>query len=239
MSTKVLGYICVRNAGDGRTNDATAQRAALENHAQRNGFTLQAIFTDDADTARIAWFDRPGGRQLADQLCKGSHVIVADPAAICNKLSDLLGIILDFQARGITLHLLGLTLKNGSEISLSTSGELGEMILNVLRMMVSMAKNNRSENVSEALREKKRQGKKHSRYAGYGFRWRRGKREADPQEQTIIADIVEWREKGFSWHEIAAHLLRCKIVAATGREWSPSRVRRAYVAELQRRAIVE
>jgi hypothetical protein len=96
--------------------------------------------------------------------------------------------------------------------------------------------------IAEGMARKKEEGRRYCRdAAGYGFKWKRGKRVPDETEQAVIAKIVEWREKiGCSWYEIAAHLLHCGVtVGSTGREWSPSRVRRAYLAELQRRAIVE
>lgn len=48
-----------------------------------------------------------------------------------------------------------------------------------------------------------------------------------------MARIVELRQLGKSWNGIASELLRAKVVARTGREWSASRVRRAYFAELR------
>src|SRR5262245_14121455 len=81
--------------------------------------------------------------------------------------------------------------------------------------------------------EKKEAGLKYCRYAGYGFRWFRGRRVPDEQEQKVIAQIVERRQQGHSWYRIAAHLLRHRIRTAAGQEWSASRVRRAYFAHLR------
>jgi hypothetical protein len=50
-----------------------------------------------------------------------------------------------------------------------------------------------------------------------------------------MARIVELRNLGKSWEGIALELLRSKVVARTGREWSVSRVKRAYLAEVQLR----
>jgi len=54
----------------------------------------------------------------------------------------------------------------------------------------------------------------------------------DKTERQVMAKIVELRKLGNSWQQIALTLLRDKIVARTGQEWSVSRVRRAYFAEL-------
>src|SRR5262249_26768505 len=86
---------------------------------------------------------------------------------------------------------------------------------------------------------KKKRGLKHCRYAGYGFKWGgpkdQQKRVGDQEEGAGMSQIVEWREAGWSWYRIAARLLRNRVVTADGREWSVSRVRRAYLAELRRR----
>jgi hypothetical protein len=74
-----------------------------------------------------------------------------------------------------------------------------------------------------------------NQHPGYGFRLvgspghRRGV--VDEQERRVMAMIVELRKQGKSWEGIAFELLRAKIVARTGQEWSVSRVRRAYFAE--------
>lgn len=233
----LFGYICPQNARGGRTNDKAAQRAALDNYCNSNGFTLYTIFVESAEfpSISIPWHERPAGRQLARQLKEGSHVI-ASAASIFTTVTDLLSVVRDFNERGIVLHFSGFKLKNGLEIPLSTHGEASEALLIALLAMASLTANNRGEAVSEGMREKKRQGKKHCRHAGYGFLWRCGKREVHLKEQAVMAKIVEWREKGFSWYGIAAHLLHHRILTADRREWSTSRVRRAYISEMKRRA---
>lgn len=83
--------------------------------------------------------------------------------------------------------------------------------------------------------EKKQQGRRYCRYAGYGYRWSRGRRVPDPQEASTIGRIVTMRDdNGLSWYAIAAQLLREHVVTRNGREWSPARVRRAYLAKCVR-----
>ena len=53
----------------------------------------------------------------------------------------------------------------------------------------------------------------------------------DPNEQAAIALMVTWREQeNLSWPAIALRLLRQKFRTKDGREWSPQRCRRAYLA---------
>src|SRR5262249_60950915 len=73
---------------------------------------------------------------------------------------------------------------------------------------------------------------------GYEWKGREGKHRRAPNayEQAVMAKIHEWRFSGYSFYQIAAHLLRHGVPTADGREWSPSRVRRAWLAALRQRA---
>jgi hypothetical protein len=75
-----------------------------------------------------------------------------------------------------------------------------------------------------------RNGLKYCRYAGYGFRWFRGRRVADPGEQAVMAQIVAWKEAGWSFRRIAVELMVRRVKTPGGTEWSTDRVRRAYRA---------
>jgi hypothetical protein len=74
-------------------------------------------------------------------------------------------------------------------------------------------------------------------YAGYGFKLRgpRGRRTKvqDPKEQEVMRWIVEQRQAGSTWERIYFDLLRRHVRTRAGREWSVSRIRRAYAAEIQ------
>lgn len=72
---------------------------------------------------------------------------------------------------------------------------------------------------------------------GYGYRLLGSKgnrrRVADGAERSVMERIVEYRRTGASWSQIASRLFREGVEAKTGREWSPSRVRRGYLAALE------
>src|SRR5690349_11907521 len=76
-----------------------------------------------------------------------------------------------------------------------------------------------------------------NQHAGYGYRLTGPKgcrrRVPDLAEQAVIARIVDLRQAGTCWEQIALTLLRERITAKTGREWSISRIRRAYDAATQ------
>jgi DNA invertase Pin-like site-specific DNA recombinase len=227
---EVLGYICSRTARVEQDGEALAQRERIEAYAKDHALLLHSIIVDSAQFSQIAWFERPSGQRLASLLEPGSQVIVCNLETIGLKLVDLLSIIENFNERGIVLTIIDLPATKNGLTSLSTTGEMGELCANVLRMMTTLATMNRSDAVSEGMQDRKHRGRKHCHYAGYGHHWRYGKRKVHSEEQETIAKIVVWREQGFSWNEIAARLLRHRVLTADGREWSASRVRRAYLS---------
>jgi DNA invertase Pin-like site-specific DNA recombinase len=237
----IVGYTCPQNLAKNGLTDEDSQRAALDDYCKQNSLALSSNFRDDVGAASTPWLERPAGRQLASQLGKGSQVVVADAAVVYTSAADLLSIIHSFQARGIVLHFARFQLPGNERASLSTADEaMREALTTALTASCSFSRL-RGEAIAEGMARTREEGRRHCRdAAGYGFKWKRGKRVPDETEKAVIAKIVQWREvMGCSWYEIAAHLLHCGVtVGSTGREWSPSRVRRAYLTDLQRRAIV-
>src|SRR5262249_3786186 len=70
---------------------------------------------------------------------------------------------------------------------------------------------------------KKEAGLKYCRYPGYGYRWFRGRRVPDEYERMVMGKIVDWKQAGYSWYQIAAHLFQLGVRTRNGSEWSPSR----------------
>jgi hypothetical protein len=73
-------------------------------------------------------------------------------------------------------------------------------------------------------------------HPGYGFKLRGPKghrtKVADLHEQQVMRWIVEQRQAGWTWERIYLDLSRRGERTRAGREWSVSRIRRAYAAEV-------
>jgi hypothetical protein len=74
-------------------------------------------------------------------------------------------------------------------------------------------------------------------HPGYEFKLRGPKghrtKVPDPKEQQVMRWIVEQRQAGWTWERIYLDLLRRGERTRAGREWSMSRIRPAYAAEVQ------
>jgi hypothetical protein len=81
--------------------------------------------------------------------------------------------------------------------------------------------------------DKKALGLKYCALPPLGFKWSRGRKVADLREQQVMAAIVERRQAGLSWHDIAVQLLYQGIRTPAGRDFSVSRVRRCDAAALR------
>jgi DNA invertase Pin-like site-specific DNA recombinase len=186
---------------------------------------LNELFEDRAETADTPWLDRPEGKRLLATARADDEVIVVRGGRTFTSYEDLASSVCNLWEKGVTLHVVGL---DGMPI-LSTA-EDGARVVQTLQNVAAFAASSRSEAIRVGILERKLQRRRHARYAGYGHKWQRGKRVVDSHEQFIISEIRRLREEGRSWHQIATHLLYLGETTATGAEWSPARVRRAWFA---------
>jgi DNA invertase Pin-like site-specific DNA recombinase len=229
-----FGYCFRAPAAFRASPTAEEQLAIIRIYCEGRSLDLVKCFIEQADSVTTPWLKRPAGQQLAACLTPGSQVVVA---RICATGLDLIRVIGEWAERSITLHMATQQGPHGAGMSRSTSGMTGDKLVPILRAMRELNRSGRSEAVSEGMRARKAAGVKYCRYPGYGFKWGGPtgleRRKPDVDEQGIMARIVEWKRAGFSWYQIARHLLRNRMVTPAGREWSPSRVRRAYFAAVR------
>ena len=107
--------------------------------------------------------------------------------------------------------------------------------LTVIRMVRLLLRE--AERARNREKRKKKASTRTTFWPGYGYRWGQNGREPDAGEQATIARIAEMRGSGMSFYRIAAQLMVDRVMTAAGREWSPARVRRAYLATHSRRSL--
>jgi DNA invertase Pin-like site-specific DNA recombinase len=208
------------------------QRALVDRFCAERGLVLSGIFEDDSGARDTAWLARPAGLDLGAKLKAGDEVVVAGLEAVFSSRRELLQCLRRLQERGIAVHFAAFTAKVPVPISLR--GAMAGAILRTIEAFAALDSRRRGESIREALRSRRIWARRYTNYAPYGFKWQRYRGEErcvpDQHERAIIAKIIEWRDQGQSWYRIATRLLRSRVVTAAGREWSPSRVRRAYLA---------
>jgi DNA invertase Pin-like site-specific DNA recombinase len=241
MSAPAFAYVRLPSPHSPALPGEAEQSKVIERYSDQHGLQVAEVFMDTAEAAGIAWLDRPAGMQLARRLTPGSQVVVAAGFVIFTSIADLLEAVRELQRREVTLHVASVKAHPHQPVSsLSTAGTTGVLLENTLAAVLAMKRSSRSEAVTMGMQQRKAEGVRYCHFAGYGHKWegRRGqeRRVPDTYEQEVITKIVEWKKTGYSWYQIAAILLRHRISTSGGREWSVSRVRRACMAELARRA---
>jgi DNA invertase Pin-like site-specific DNA recombinase len=219
---EVYGY-CVLTGPD--------QRSTIERFLAERGCVPARVFADDDNVRNNAWFARPKARELMSILKAGDQVAVAGLRPICADRRDVPTVLHELRKRGVVLHIVALSAKSPS---LTVSGDLWNSFLRTLDVLFAFNACVHGEAIKEGLYVKKLKGERYTNYCGYGWRWQgpRGaqRRVADQSERATIRQIIELRDAGASWSQIALQLLRSGVRTAGGGEWSVSRARRAYLA---------
>jgi len=218
-----FGYVRAPATCSAALPAAEVQRTLIERFCTQQGLPLTAVFADAKYAASRPWLARPAGQALAAQLSDGCHVVTCGPA-VFTRSADLLGIVQAWAQRGITLH-LALNAKKGR--FLTASGAAGAALITALQAAVVLGKSGRSAAVSAGMRDRRTSGRRWCHYAGYGFRWHRGRLAIDEYERAVIGRLRQWRAAGYSINQLAIHLLHHHVVTKEGREWSAARIRRA------------
>jgi DNA invertase Pin-like site-specific DNA recombinase len=214
------------------------QRALIGRFVAARGCVLSACFEDSADVRDDAWLERPAARELTALLRRGDEVVAAGLNSICTGRRDTTAMLRTFQESGIVLHFAWVSRSLPMSVSLC-GADIGKMI-ETFEVFAALDADYRSQAIKEGLRTRRLRGERHTRFPGYGNQWKRYRGQqycaADENERAVIRQIVALRDAGASWYRIALHLLRTGVRTAAGREWSPSRVRRAHLAATRGRS---
>lgn len=217
--------------GEPETDLAAHQQSAETFRSERfPDLTWGGWFLDAASSRNVPFVDRPAAGQLDRRAERGDHIIIPSLARAFRDLPDFLMMVEVWKDRGVVCHLL--------DADLDTSADHDK--LEILGFAAKVERERRGERTRGTLAQRKTQGKASNGFAGYGFKLvgPRGKRRRviDKAERRIMAYIARHHLEGYSWDAIYFHFLEHGIKTRTGKEWSQQRIRRAFVAELRRRA---
>lgn len=196
------------------------------------------FFIDPATSGKIAWDERPAGREMFKLIRPGDHVVIAKLDRAFRRLSDCVLVLERFEKMGIKVHIVNLM---GGAIDLSSA--MGKFIIHVLAAFAELERSFISERTKDGLMHKKKQYQRYTHFPGYGFQWQarrvNGKtirvKVRDDEERNVMRSIVTWRtqDNPLGWQEITEHLRSLGIINKEGRPWTEIRVRRAAKAEMK------
>jgi len=186
------------------------------------------LFVDPAVSGNTLFREREAGARLNTTLEEGDHVIMAKLDRGFRRTDDCCNMVNQWKASGVTLHV--------RDLNLDTSTPTGDMVIKILSIVAEWERRRIAERTAAAVRIARQNGKAANGFAGYGFKYVGAKghkrRVADPDERATMKRIVKSRCEGCSWEAIYFEFLQLGIKTKEGKEWSVSRIYRAFQAEL-------
>jgi DNA invertase Pin-like site-specific DNA recombinase len=210
-----------------------AQKQEIERHykykLEPQAVEWGGMSTDAAVSGNVPFRERPVGRELNERLRSGDHIIIAKLDRGFRRADDACRTVGEWRDRNVTLHVL--------DVNLDTSTPIGDMVLKILAVVAEWERRRIGERSAAAVKIARERGAAANGFAGYGFKLIGAKghkrRVADPEERATMKRVVKLRCDSWSWEAIYFDFLKQGIKTREGREWSLSRIYRAFQAELR------
>ena len=209
-----------------------AQKQEIERYYQYllapKNIAWGGLFVDPAVSGNTLFSEREAGGRLNTTLEQGDHVIMAKLDRGFRRTDDCCNMVNQWKARGVTLHV--------RDLNLDTSTPTGDMVIKILSIVAEWERRRIAERTAAAVRIARQNGKAANGFAGYGFKYVGAKghkrRVEDPEERAMMKRIVKARCESCAWAAIYFEFLKLGIRTREGKEWSISRIFRAFRAEL-------
>lgn len=216
---RVLGYVRVsteEQAEQGVSMDAQAER--LRAYCKASDLELVRLEFDNGVSAKTV-AKRPGLRRILRDLRAGraEGLVVAKLDRLSRSVRDVLDLVDEAGRCGWQVHSIA--------EKLDTSTPAGRFTLTVLAGLSQMEREQTSERTKEALAHLRRQGKRTSGKAPFGYRFEDGLEVEEAGEQTVLRTILELRAQGLGARRLAGELARRNVCnPRTGRSFSAGTV---------------
>ena len=203
-------------------------------------FQFAGVYGDYADSMRLPFLDRLGARALLKRLQRGDAIVFSRLEVAFYKRSDLLQMLSGtVEAHRAALYFV-------EESIQVTDRETAHTIVQLIYYADRVADEPRRREIRKSLNERRARGLPPNGEAGLGFKLVgtgvTQKIVADEIERAAMKRIFELRQSGMPFSEIRLFLrkegvrFRRKVRGKwEEREWSESRIRRAYEAFLKLR----
>lgn len=217
---QVIGYGRKSVAEDGSVSLA-AQQAEVARWCEARGYTLVAFYADDGVSG--ATLDRPQFQAAMTHL----HSIKGKSRALVSySLSRLSRSTSDAIRLGQQLDRKGIALVSVSE-QIDRSTPHGAFQFELLCSLNALEREIGRARTKTAMGELRRQGRRISRYAPYGYDLGADRKLViNKTEQVIINEMRKMREDGETLDEIATHLDAKGIKTKNGKRWLRTTINR-------------
>lgn len=228
-----MGY--VRVSTDGQAIDGVGldtQQEKITAYCMLHGLELLTVIADAGLSGRRA-DNRPGLQRALEMVCRGkAALIVYSLSRIARSTRDCIEIADRLERSGADLASI-------SE-RLDTTSSMGRFFFRMMASLGELERDQVSERTTAAMGHLRRQGRRISGRIPFGLRLAPdgASLTADAQEERVIDAMTEQRQRGRSYHAIAAWLNTSGIRPKAGAKWYASSVRAVLLA-VQRRKVTE
>lgn len=228
---RLVAYLRISSESQSDGYGLDIQEKAVRKWAKANSHRLVRVYRDVGLSGALGAADRP---ELSSALADIEGMVA----------EGLLIPRLDRLARAVTVQeaVLALIWRTGGSVFAADQGEVlrddpDDPMRTAMREMAGVFAGLERRMIAKRMRDgrkaKAAAGKHAAGQYPFGFRGEGKGRERDatpdPEEQSVVARIIELRETPMSYREVAAALTGAGTPTRLGKEWSAMSVRRTYI----------
>ena len=215
-------FAYVRGSIDPEVETMETQKAVIADYCRRIGRPIDGWYVDRAEAGTKHFLDRTAGRHLLMAATRGDHIIVARADRLSRSFARFAQALQQWNRLGVTVHLCDMP---GAVLD-ANSGAI-RWIVEVMAEFAMCDRRMVQLRSRESARQLELQGRRNSRFAPYGFRWKKqgGKTyiAKAPEEQAIICKVVGLASEGYSFDQIRQQLIELKVRNRRRRPFGPNR----------------
>jgi len=210
----VVGYVRVSTTEQAdRGVSLDAQRTRLKAYCDAHGLALLRVEEDAGVSARRT-SNRPALQRALRSLARGeaSGLVAVKLDRLSRTTRDVLDLVARAEKEAWALHSI--------DERLDTSSPQGRFVVTVLGALAQLEREQAAERTRTAMAELRRQGRRISGKAPFGFRFDRGRVVEVEREQEVLARMRRLAGEGAGCYRIATVLnAEGKINPRTGLPW--------------------
>ena len=215
---KAIGYVRVSTDEQAKSGlGLEAQIAKIKAYAELFDIELTEIIMDEGISGKT--LERDGLKRAIKMLKekKAEGMVIAKLDRLTRNVADL-GTLVSTVFDKAELYSV-------SE-QINTKNAAGRLVLNVLVSVAQWERETICERTKDALQAKKARGEKTGGNVPFGFNEVNGKLIRNEEEQAIISEIKNLKNKGLSLRKIAEVLNAKGITTKNGKTWTATQIQR-------------
>lgn len=220
QSKIAIGYVRVSTEDQASEGvSLAAQREKIRAYCDLHGLKLLGLEADEGLSGKRA-DNRPGLQEALKRTCQQRGVLVVYALSrLARSTRDCINIAERIENCGADLA--SITEK------IDTTSSMGRFFFRLMASLGELERDQISERTTAAMAHLRRSGRRISRHVPFGFQLAKDRRTLrdDPREQKTLRLIQLRRDKGCSYHKIAAELNAHQVSPKFGEHWHASSVR--------------